>query len=480
MDAWDRLWQETRPAFAQERTWERARRLALSALLCLGRHTVTGLLTTAGRQFTDWSADFRLFERGRFNPDALFRVVRQAVQSQENPTAPFVVAMDDTLLRKRGRKIDGTAWRHDPLGPAFYDNFIWALRFLQFSVLVSEHSGPSRARAIPIDLQHCPSPQRPRPNASKEIQEAYRQEQQRCNLSQQGAQRIHYLREELDHDPSGKDRPLILCVDGSFTNKTILQHLPQRTVLIGRIRKDAKLYALPHNSPDAPGRKRSYGNRLPTPEALRQDESIPWQSVSAFAAGKIHSFQIKTLPAVRWRPAGGQQTLRLLVIRPLHYRLSRNSPFLYHNPSYLLCTDPNLPLDQFLQHYLHRWEIELNFRDEKTLLGMEQPQVRIPQAVASAPAFFTAAYAFLLLAAHHTDGIPQRLQSLTPKWRPQQPNHRPSTAELISLLRQELWGLAIQTNHFSGFANPSPPTTKPQNLHRLLYSLHSACFYAQK
>jgi len=480
MDALDELWQQTRPAFTQDRTWERARRLALSALLCLGRHTLTGLLTTAGRQFTDWSADFRLFERGRFDPETLFRVARQAVQPQEDPTAPFVVAMDDTLLHKRGRKVHGTAWRHDSQGPAFHVNFVWALRFLQCSVLVPEHSGPSRARAIPIDLQHCPTPQRPRPNAPKEAQEAYRQEQQRCNLSQQGSQRIHHLREELDQDPTGTERPLIVCVDGGFTNKTVLKHLPERTTLIGRIRKDAKLYALPETPPNAPGRKRSYGDRLPTPDALRQDDSTPWQSISAFAAGKIHSFQIKTLSAVRWRPAGGQQTLLLLVIRPLHYRLTRHSPLLYRDPCYLLCTDPNLPLEQVLQHFLHRWEIELNFRDEKTLLGMEQPQVRIPQSVASSPAFFTAAYAFLLLAAQRTDGIPQRLQSVTPKWRPNNPNHRPSTAELISLLRQELWGLAIQTHPFSGFPNPSPYTTKPQNLHRLQNSLHSACFYAQK
>jgi hypothetical protein len=44
-------------SFAQERTAQRACRLGISQLACAGRHTVTGLLRSAGRQFVDWSAD---------------------------------------------------------------------------------------------------------------------------------------------------------------------------------------------------------------------------------------------------------------------------------------------------------------------------------------------------------------------------------------------------------------------------------------
>jgi hypothetical protein len=46
------------------------------------------------------------------------------------------------------------------------------------------------------------------------------------------------------------------------------------------------------------------GQPLPTPEQLRQDESVPWQSVGVFAAGRERQFQIKTLESARWRGAG--------------------------------------------------------------------------------------------------------------------------------------------------------------------------------
>ena len=42
------LWEALRPSFAEHSTWERARRLGMSVLTCLGRHTITGLLGASG------------------------------------------------------------------------------------------------------------------------------------------------------------------------------------------------------------------------------------------------------------------------------------------------------------------------------------------------------------------------------------------------------------------------------------------------
>ena len=51
-----------------------------------------------------------------------------------------------------------------------------------------------------------------------------------------------------------------------------------------------------------------------------------------------------------------------------------------------------------LQAYLWRWEIELNFRDEKTTLGVGDAQARTPASVEAVPALIVASYAMLLLA----------------------------------------------------------------------------------
>lgn len=478
MDIWQALWNQTRPAFRQQRTFDRAGRLALSQLVCLGRHTLTQLIATSGRHAVDWSADFRLFEEARVQPDALFRVARQAVETQLPPGAPFVALMDDTLFRKRGRHIAGTAWRRDPLGPPFQTNLVWGQRFLQLAAALPDRQGPSPARAIPIDFRHCPSPPKPRRNAPPEAWQTFRDRQKTDNLSARGVARLQTLRQALDEDSGGRERALIVAVDGSFTNRTVVQPLPPRTALIGRLRKDAKLYALPDGNPTAGrGRKKAYGVRLPTPEQIRQDDAFPWQTVRVFAAGRFHDVRIKTVAPLRWRPAGGERVLRLVVIAPLAYRPTQHARLLYRDPVYLICTDPSLPLNRLVQTALWRWEVEVNFRDEKTLLGTEQPQVRTPQAVETVPPFLVAAYSFLLLAAQQTTTLPHTLHVLQPKWARKHNAQRPSTAQLISLLREQLWGLGMERRNFSGFVNGSSPTAKPLKIEN---ALASAVFYASQ
>ncbi len=50
-------------AFNQERVFQRAHELALTALLALGKRTITGMLSAGGKQSQDWSAAYRLFGR---------------------------------------------------------------------------------------------------------------------------------------------------------------------------------------------------------------------------------------------------------------------------------------------------------------------------------------------------------------------------------------------------------------------------------
>lgn len=79
------------------------------------------------------------------------------------------------------------------------------------------------------------------------------------------------------------------------TNRAVFRNLPHNTVAIGRIRKDAKLFHAPaEEAAPRRGRRRWYGSPLPTPEQIRQDDSIPWSTITAFAAGMTHSFEVKT------------------------------------------------------------------------------------------------------------------------------------------------------------------------------------------
>lgn len=404
----------------------------------MGRRTITGLLTASGQQFVDWTAAYRLFSRARFDLDILFAVPRRAVVEQLSENQPFVAVMDDTLIHKRGRKIAGTSWHRDPLGPHFCDNFIWAQRFLQISATLPEKLGPSRARAIPIDLLACPSPRKPRKKASESEWVEYRKQKEASRISLKGQQRIAQLRANLDRDGQVR-RSLLVSVDGSYTNSTMLRHLPERTTLIGRIRKDAKLYHLPSGE----DRRRFYGEAAPTPELYRQDESLPWLQTQAFLAGQLIGIEYKAISPLRWR-ASGPLNLLLVIIRPLAYRLAKKRHLSYRDPIYLICSDPGLSLPDLIQAYLWRWEVEVGFRDQKTLLGSGEAQVRARESIGRVPALIAVAYGLLHLSIAQT-AKEQDLAAVLPRpiWQPKAPGQRISTQRAINLLRTELWGRAL-------------------------------------
>jgi hypothetical protein len=265
--------------------------------------------------------------------------------------------------------------------------------------------------------------------------------------------------------------PLLTVCDGRFANRTFLRAVPPASTVITRIRKDTVLHR-PVQAQPTTGRRRIYGERAPTPEELRQDAATPWQRVRAWACGRMHQFKVKRLREVR-TPLQGAQPCQVLVIAPLGYRPRAGSRLLYRQPAFLLCTDAHLSLRRLLQSYLWRWDIEVNFRDEKTLLGVGEAQVRTAESAARVPATAVAAYGLLLLAAAEAYPDPSQMLLPPPRWRAARPP-RASTATLLDHLRYELFAHALKPESLTGFWSPPPPDQNPQKLHP---SLSSALFH---
>lgn len=460
-----------REAFRQQSAFKTGRDLAFGALTCMGRHTVTGMLTASGQQFMDWSSAYRLFSRQRVDMNLIFDIVRAELLKELSSDNIIVAHMDDTLLKKSGRHVPGTAWRRDPLGPPFQTNFIWGQRFLQISMALPEQPGCARSRAVPVDFYHCPTAKKPGKTADEPDWQQYREQQRILNLSKQGSERLEHLRTHLDQQGE-TEKQLLVSVDGSYTNEQVLKHLPGRVTLIGRTRKDTKLYSPASQQPNL-GRKRVYGDRLPTPEQIRKSDKYPWLPVKAWAAGKEHVFNVKVVHDCLWRSAGQNHNLQLVVIRPLGYRLTKKSKMLYREPAYLICTDNKLDLEKLIQAYLWRWEIEVDFREEKSILGLGQAQVRNPNSAHSVPAFISAVYAMLHLAAHRAlKSNPDQILP-RPKWYRKKENARHSTGDLVNNLKAQAWTKFIGIN-FSGFVNTE---LKSQSQRNAANPTTSAMFY---
>ena len=86
----------------------------------------------------DWSTSYRLFSQKRVDTAKLFEAVRSGVLQELEPEQMIIAHMDDTILKKTGTHIPGTAWRRDPLGPKFQTNLVWGQRFVQISLALPE------------------------------------------------------------------------------------------------------------------------------------------------------------------------------------------------------------------------------------------------------------------------------------------------------------------------------------------------------
>jgi hypothetical protein len=437
---------------------------ALGMLLNLGRHTLTGCLTTQGREALDWSADYRAYSAGRLDPSLLFDSALNESVAAQPAKSRIWVGMDDSTLPKTGRRIGKTAWRRDPLSPPFSVNFQWGHRVLQSSLLWPEKSGG--ARGLPVAFSILPNRPSKKERATLEAK-ARREAERQANVNENAVHQLSHLAEKIM-------RPMVAAVDGRFANKTFLRQLPKNCSAVARIRKDAVLFH-PPESIGGNGRPRFYGMQAPRPEELRQDESHPWIRVRVYAAGKYHEMKIKTLSPLRSKMSGDIDG-RLIVIAPLGYRLRTASRLLYREPAYLWVSEIHLEIEEALQGYVRRWEVEVNFRDEKTLLGVGQAQVRHPNSIERVPAWQVATYSALLWAAQTHTGQPEEPAQLPkPKWRGKRPPARASTPSLINQLRYDAWASAIKPEAFNHFWSASPLDQKPL---KLPLSLPSCIFNA--
>lgn len=421
--------------FPQSRTLQRAAALAFGLLCGVGRRTVTRAISLHGNTQKDWSADYKLFSRCRWEPRALFHpILDQALR--QHPGDYIVTATDDTRVWRTGKHVPQTQWHRDPMGPPFHTNLRWGHRFLQASLVLPlyQEDRESSSRAIPIRFEMAPVIKKPGKKATPEQLQDYVRQKKEHNLSTQFVALTLELRQRLNQTGYRQKR-LVQLGDGSFCNRTVMRQdwEAENVSLVVRCRKDIVLCKR------APGKgPRFYGKVKFTPEQVRRcNGRARWQEGLLFHGGCDREVRFKELTKLYWQGGARKRALRLLIVAPVGYRTSQKGRKYYRQPAYLLTTDLSTPALVLLQAYFDRWGIEVNHRDEKNILGVGQAQVWNEHSVSKVPALLVAMYSWLLLAGLKCYG-PKRTEIYEPlpKWRRRA--KRPSCLDLITLLRKQL------------------------------------------
>jgi hypothetical protein len=280
---------------------------------------------------------------------------------------------------------------------------------------------------------------RPNKKAPPEEVAAWKVAAKNQNLSTAAVEAMRSIRAALDKAGAAL-KTLILAVDGSFCNRACFGTVIERTELLARARKDARLCFQAELTTKGP--QRFYSKTKFTPESVRQDEARPYQSTEVFYGGKPRAVRFKEVSKVYWQNGAKRRELRLIVVAPTPYQKRKSGRMYYRQAAYLLTTDLSTPVAELLQIYFDRWQIEVNHREEKDTLGVGQAQLWNERSVPRQPVLAVAAYSALMLAGLLAFG-PKRTDDYEPLpiWRRRR-QRRPSCRDMVNRLRQEATGSA--------------------------------------
>jgi DDE superfamily endonuclease len=339
------------------RTFATFQALAVGFLAQPGVRTVTGMLTAAGlagRRHHDVA--YRFFATARWSTDQVGLVVATLIVTILPAGAPLLVAVDDTLLRRAGRKLHGAAWHHDGSGPGRHRP-AWGHRWVVLGVLVWLPFIAHRPLCLPVlaRLWQPGDPGQSPPILARELLEVL-----------------------LAHLP---DRTVHLVGDAAYATSAF-RGLPGQVTITTRLRCDAALYEPAPARTGRPGRPKVKGDRLPELIVLAAMTCHQWSQARLRCYGTTADREILVLRCLWYRVFTGQPVQLVLVREP-------GTPDGYDLA--LVSTDLDATGPELVQRYSTRWEIEQAFLDGKHLFGIADARLRTQRSVERVVPFTLAA-----------------------------------------------------------------------------------------
>ena len=301
-----------------------------------GRRTVCGMVAVmdpATRGAHD--AYHRLVRAGAWSLQTIWAVMVTLAVARVGPDGPIVCLLDDTLMHRPGRKVEGAGSYRDAVRST-HRRVVYA-RGLCLVVLAMRVTAPwgGMPIAIPVGVR----------------------------LHRKGGPTLTELARQLMAELAGRlpDRRFILCADGAYA--TLAGDDLPRTTVVSRMRRDAALYGPPPPRTGKRGRPRTRGERLPTPTELAR-RTRKWSTVEAPWRGRTVTKMLWSRP-VLWYGVHPKAMVLLVVVR---------DPAGKEPDDFFFTTDLDMAPAEVVSVYGDRWAIECTYRDVKQLAHGQEPE----------------------------------------------------------------------------------------------------------
>jgi hypothetical protein len=396
------------------RSWRHAQVLLIGAILTPGRRTVTSLLRIMGRSRERRFVNFhRILSRAAWSPRTGARSLLRLLIEAFAPSGPVVLALDDTIERRWGRRIKARGIYRDPVRSSDA-HFVKTsgLRWMSL-LLLAPIPWAGRVWALPFLTALVPS--------ERACREGKRRHKPLLDV---GRQLAFQARRWLP----GRD--LVLVGDSGFAALSFLDAMRRGGLTaITRLRLDAALYEpAPPRPPGTIGRPRTKGARLPTLSDVLSDEGTIWQNlvVPGWCGAGERIVEIASATAV-WRHGG-------LPVVPIRWVLIRDPEHRFADQA-LLCTDPAQDPAQIVTWFVRRWRVEVTFEEARAHLGVETQRQWSDKAIARTTPCLLALFSLVtLLAARLPARERQRIAATA--W---YPKPQPTFSDALAAVRRAIW-----------------------------------------
>ena len=370
-ESWRSLLATFRPVFRRRSTFAVFVVLATGLVAQPARRTVVRMLAGAGMAAAvSFHTACRFFSHHAWEPDRIgLLVARLIVERLLGPGAAIEVVVDDTLIRRWGRKVFGAFWTHDgsaqdPGGLGRGNRWVIA--------------------GIVVALPFCAHPV-----CLPVLLRLWRGKGTASPVRLAG-DLISVLAQEFP------DRPLHVVGDAAYHGRPLLV---AATTITTRLPVNAALYAPAPPRTGRRGRPRLKGHRLGTPAEIAA--IADWRPVRVHRYGRTDTVEIAEIPSIWYGAFGNTEGRTVLVRDPGEARILA-----------IFTTDTASAPEAIVARYAHRWSIETAIAAGKQQLGIGQVRNRLQKAVERTTPFQFAVYSLVViwyaLHGYHRDDLAAR------------------------------------------------------------------------
>jgi hypothetical protein len=428
-------------------TFSNALVLLYGTILAPGRRTVTAALRAMGladsKHFTNYH---RVLNRAQWSPWLLSKLLLALIIRFFVPAGmPLLLAVDETLERRRGPKIKYKGWFRDPIRSTVnHVSKSLGIRWICLAILVPV---PWSQRLWALPFMTIPALG---PKTSDKLKKRHR------TIVEWAMIMIEKVR---TWQP---DQEIALVGDGSYAAVILVQRcqrLKRPVKMVSRLRLDACLHDFPAPQPKGKrGPKPKKGARLPNLEARLADPKTRWQKLKVlWYGGEEKEIEIVTGVCLWYHRGLTPVPIRWVLLRCLEDSFK---------PQAFFCSDPQVPAAQIIALFIARWNIEVTFEELRAHLGFETQRQWSDKAIErTAPCLFGLFSLVVLMAkVLHPETLPVRQASWYLK-------DEATFIDALAAVRSDLWR---SVNH-SASAQEADMFLIP---HTTLFSLLEAACYS--